>query len=711
MLGEIGCAGTSPIWVKAERAPCRLAGVVRAPTPPPTAATRASWPLVVLLCGLPLWWVAGVLSLMPLLVSVPMAWQLLRMPTVHLPRGSGWWLLFLVWVILGVAVLWADAPDAVPGGGAGRLMVFGYRLWWYLACTVVLLWVGNLSRASLPDRWVLRLAGSVFVVSALGGLLGVLRPELEFRSLLELVLPRGLRGNGFVSSLIHPEAADNQSVLGRVEPRPKAPFPFTNSWGSAISLSLAFFVAALRETGRGTRVVAGVLFAIAAIPVLYSLNRGLWASLVVGALGYCTLLAVRRRPAALTGIAAAAAIVLVAGMLSPLGGLVQERMAHQHSNDRRGQLLGTTVHSVSTGSPVVGFGNTRDVQGSFASIAGAATPECPACGVPPLGTQGQLWLVLFSQGWPGLAFFLIFVLLALSRCWRCRTVNQTVCTFVLAFFLIQFPIYDSLGISLFLVMIAVGLVFREERLGAEPVERVHGTVADLAARVRAASPTLLALVVAGAALGAAVASVEPPRYSRTTWIELAPTPVAIDHDLARIGTGNPVVTRVRSITLDTESALLRSPPVLAEAARVTGRSPDELNRATTVLAVPNSRVLEVSVRATGARLAVRDSDALVDAYLEARAAWLAGRRTGLATAVETELRLLAGTGASGQQTKQYLTASVARMVSADTSPGSLLRASDARRAGSRRAEAMTTGVALGLLLGCARVNRRTRRIR
>ena len=32
-----------------------------------------------------------------------------------------------------------------------------------------------------------------------------------------------------------------------------------------------------------------------------------------------------------------------------------------------------------------------------------------------LGTQGHLWLVLFSQGWLGLAFFLIFLVLALAR--------------------------------------------------------------------------------------------------------------------------------------------------------------------------------------------------------------------------------------------------------------------------------------------------------
>ena len=66
-----------------------------------------------------------------------MAWQLMRLRTVHLPRGFGWWLLFLVWVALGFGVLGAHAPGSVDNGGAGRYLVFGYRLWWYAACTVV----------------------------------------------------------------------------------------------------------------------------------------------------------------------------------------------------------------------------------------------------------------------------------------------------------------------------------------------------------------------------------------------------------------------------------------------------------------------------------------------------------------------------------------------------------------------------------------------
>lgn len=673
-----------------------------------------SWPLVVLFCGLPVWWVLGLFSVMPLLLSVPMAWQLTRLRTVHLPRGFGWWLLFLVWVLLGAGVLWADAPGAVSGGGASRLLVFGYRFWWYVACTIVLVWVANMPRDVLPDRRVLRLGGCAFVVTALGGLLGVLRPELEFRSLVELLLPGGLRSNGFVSSLVHPEAAEIQSVLGRPEPRPKAPFPYTNSWGSALSLSLVLFVAALRGSGRGVRVAAALLMALAVVPVLYSLNRGLWASLAAGAVCLGLLMALRRRPAASGAVAVATAVVIVIGLVSPLGGIVEERLAHQHSNDRRGQLLESTVRSVTAGSPVVGFGSTRDVQGSFSSIAGAATADCPACGVPPLGTQGQLWLVLFSQGWPGLVFFLVFVLLALSRCWRCRTVNETVCTFVLGFFLAQLPIYDSLGLALFLVMMTVGLVVREDLEAPRRtpgLARGRSTATDLGGQVRAALPMVGLLVVGGAAVGATVATLEPARFERSVWIELAPTPITLDRDLAQAGTAAPVVSRIRAVTLDTESSLLHSPRALAAAARTTGSSPETLERATTVSAVPNTRVLTFSVRAPTRSEAVRDSDAIARAYLDAREAWLSQRRSQIVERVHGELAALLVDGPSGQHTRDFLTAFAARMVAADTSAGTVVRASAPEQVTRGHPVTVTSAAALGLLVASSRIPHTPRRTR
>ena len=663
-----------------------------------------------LVCGLPVWWVAGLFSIMPLLLSVPMAWQLMRLRTVHLPRGFGWWLLFLVWVALGFGVLGAHAPGSVDNGGAGRYLVFGYRLWWYAACTVVLLWIVNLSREALPDRRVLRLAGLVFLVTAVGGVLGVLRPELQFRSLLELALPGGLRHNEFVSSLIHPEAADLQSVLGRPEPRPKAPFPFTNTWGSVFSLSLVFFLAALREVRTSVRVAAAALLAVAVAPVLYSLNRGLWASLAIGAAGLLVLVAIRRGPQALPALAAVVIVTVVVGITSPVGAMVQDRLNHQHSNERRSQLLEDTMQSVTTGSPLVGFGSTRDVQGSFFSISGAATPDCPACGVPPLGTQGQLWLILFSQGWLGLAFFLVFVLLALSRCWRCRTRNQTVCTFVLVFFLLQLPVYDSLDLSLLLVVMALGLVFRDELLDPKAVPADRGrTVGSLTAQLRTALPVLCVLMGVGGLAGAAVAASRPPVYERSVWIELAPAPVSLDRELAAADGSRPVPKKTRALTLDTESALVRSTQSLRAASRVSGRSSASLDQAIEVAAVPSSRVLVVSVLSSSRSQAVRDSQAVVDAYLETRTAWLDKRRTRLTTGLEDQMNQLRTNVLPGQPTRSNLNAVMVRLTSASTSAGTVVRASGVGSPPSRTPEAVTSGVALGLLAGCTRLRNARRR--
>ena len=56
---------------------------------------RNAWPLAALVIGLPLWWVLGLVELAPIALAVPMAVQLLRRRTIHLPGGFGWWLLFL----------------------------------------------------------------------------------------------------------------------------------------------------------------------------------------------------------------------------------------------------------------------------------------------------------------------------------------------------------------------------------------------------------------------------------------------------------------------------------------------------------------------------------------------------------------------------------------------------------------------------------------
>ena len=214
-----------------------------------------------------------------MVLTVVMADQLLRRRKIALPRGFAVWALFLAWMALGIFVLFADAPDAVPGGNSSRILIFAYRAAWYLTATVVLLWVANLRESELPTRWVYQLLGFMFVVTAVGGLVGVLAPTIEFTSAVEMLLPRGLRGNGLVQAIVHPAVADIQNVLGRPEARPKAPFAYANSWGSNLLLYLPFFLVAwFRQGPRWQRFVGPVVLAMAAIPVVYSLNRGLWVA-------------------------------------------------------------------------------------------------------------------------------------------------------------------------------------------------------------------------------------------------------------------------------------------------------------------------------------------------------------------------------------------------------------------------------------------------
>ncbi|QYJ04215.1 hypothetical protein KUV85_00610 [Nocardioides panacisoli] len=664
---------------------------------------QSAAPLALLTVGLPVWWVLGIQAFLPLALAAGMAWYLMRRDTrVHVPPAAAWWLLFLVWVVLGCALLWSDAPGAVDGGGGpGRPIVYGYRLAWYLACTIVLLWVGNSSRARLPDRTVHGLIGVLFVVAAAGGLLGLAVPQLEFRSALESVLPGGLRANSFVSSLVHVEVADVQYVLGHPSPRPKAPFAFTNTWGSVLALSVVFLVVRAIRSGARTRLAVAGVIAVALVPVVHSLNRGLWVCLGLGALGAVVLAVRRMRADRAVLLVAGAAVAVVMVALSPLSNVVSERLDNQHSNDRRGQLLEATVSAVSEGSPVAGFGTTRDVEGSFASIAGGATPDCPACGVPPLGTQGHLWLVLFSQGWLGLAFFLTFLMSWLWRSWRCRTLNETVATFVLVFFAIQLFVYDTLGLPLMLVMVAIGLVWREQREAATTPR----TTAQLLARGRQVVPVAVTLAVVGATLGWFLTpGGDDVDHVSEARIALTPVPVYLAAGLGTAEEAGPIAG-ARDITIDTEAALVLSErtlqPVAVQQAANGGPDTDDLREALQVTAVPNTDLLVVRFRAADPAVAQQGAEEVADSYLASRQAYLERRRQSLVSELRGVLKELPTGDPAAIRVSEQLNVAINRLLADKQSVGRLVRVVPASAESPDRAVTTVSGLGLGLLVGVA----------
>lgn len=382
---------------------------------------RPGWPFVATFALFPLWWALGLGVLIFIVMAVPMTLHLWRRWPVRLPPGFGLWALFLIWLVAGWFMLSVNPVGTVTGTVPGRSMAYSLRLVSYLALTVMLVYVGNLTEKELPRRRIVALMAWMFAVTVGGGLAGVLVPSFEFTSPLEAVLPGSLRSNSYVLSMVHPALSQVQDVLGFAAPRPKAPYEFTNSWGNNLSMSGLWFVCLIAIGGPTRRralrwAVLGAGLAIAMVPAIWSLNRGMWIGVGLS-IGYLAVrLALQRRIGLLAGVVSGLLLMLLLIPLTPLGGVITGRLDNPRSNDIRSSLSDLTIDMVNE-SPVLGFGSTRTMLGSPESLAVGRSPACPQCGNWVIGSNGQLWQLLISTGYPGTALYLLFFAYGI---WRFR---------------------------------------------------------------------------------------------------------------------------------------------------------------------------------------------------------------------------------------------------------------------------------------------------
>ena len=581
-----------------------------APLPP-------GWSLVLLFAGYPLWWALGCAPFVALMCTIPLIAELRHRGRLQAPPGFGLWVMLLLWMLMGALLLQVDAPQAVPGNSNGRYLVFAYRFAWFASAAVVLLYVANM-RGRLSRLWFCRTFGSMFIVCVAGGLLGSLFPRFEFRSPVELVVGGG--ANGFISSLVHPTASQVQTFLGYEQGRPSAPFSFTNEWGLHLALTLPFFVVGwfYRASLRRRLFGSGVLV-LSVVPVVASLNRGLWLALIVCGVALALRAALLGRPLALGGILLAVALAAVVIVASPLGDLVSQRLDNGNSNNGRLNLAGQTWESTLKGSPIVGFGTTRDPAGNWHSIAAGSTAECPRCTPPPLGTQGHLWFLLFSTGLVGLALYLSFFGLALVRGAFTPSPYSTAAVSAVLMHLVTLPFYNAVDPALFTAMAAVGLLHRDRLAravaGSARVPRwVFEPISPGAYLTRARRHLVLlgALVGVGAALGAAVQvpGGTPQQAQQKVFVR-------DNRSFEAVGQADSASS---TFSLDTEAQLIRSDAVADGIRRATGSqlSDAEIIDRITVTALPNTRILIIHVQMRGPRMASAAAADAADAYLAER---------------------------------------------------------------------------------------------
>jgi polysaccharide biosynthesis protein PslJ len=415
------------------------------PVSPPHAHRRSlagAWPLLVLFPLLPLWWVLGISGLVLSLCLLPLLAALILRRRILVPRGFGLYLLFLLWCAFSAAELQS----------ARQTFSAAYRGSMYLAAGLLFLYILNTPRDRLsPDRAV-RILASFFVITVIGGLVGMVIPNITFTTLAKGFVPPSMLSDTFVSDLVSASTSSGRAFAAYPIYRPKAPFIYTNEWGAAYAMSLPFALCAIAKArtkiARDTLVILGL---VSVFPLVFSLNRGAWLSAMAGVL-YATVRLARGRNGQLLRVGAAVALLVGAVLfVTPLGEIVVTRLQNGYGDAHRAELYSESIGLVRA-SPVLGYGAPVLIEGNLSA-----------------GTHGQLWTILVSQGVPGLVFFTGWHLWAL---WRAAKrlppghpgdgVVRFWCEVAIFVALVQMPYYDLLPWGLSIAMVAAALAWREE---------------------------------------------------------------------------------------------------------------------------------------------------------------------------------------------------------------------------------------------------------
>lgn len=395
------------------------------------------WPLGLGFLGYPLWWVLGVGDFIWPIVGVILIhylWTRLGGRT-RLPRGFGIWLFFLAWVLVSAVAL--DSP--------GRFLGFAYRCLLYFAATAIFVYVYN-SRPWIPDLSVVRVLGGFWFVVVAGGLVAATFPLFSIRTPLAYILPGSLLDNEVVREMALRRVTQyDPTSYFHLAPRPSAPFLYTNGWGNAYSLItplVVYWVGHVRRRWRAFALVAVV--ALSTVPAALTQNRGMLIGLGVVAVTVVAASVRAGRVNVAAWVAATAVVAVLVFAVSPVARALEERLAVSSSTEDRFNLYQEAIERT-LASPILGYAAPR--------------PSLTA-GAPSVGTQGQLWMVLFSHGYVAAAAFLVWFVLVFVRSARRRSMLAIVVTGALAATVAEAFYYGFMGVGLMIIMVLAALGMR-----------------------------------------------------------------------------------------------------------------------------------------------------------------------------------------------------------------------------------------------------------
>lgn len=405
-----------------------------------TSSRLPTWPVTVMFAYYPLWWVLGMADVAWILVGLVMALYLGLSRDARVPHGFGLWLAFILWMVLSLSQL-----DTF-----GRFVGFGYRSLHYVAATVVFVYIYN-NRQRITDRFVSGALTTFWVITVAGGFLGMTLPNVVVRTPLSYVLPDSLINNELVGLMVVRRFAQyNPDGFVAVDPRPAAPFLYTNNWGNAYSLLLPFVALYLCKVWGERRfwwVAAAVPLSL--IPAFATLNRGMFLGIALAGFYISFRYLLLGNLKVLVGIATIGVLTLGAATQLSVQDKVFERVEETSTTEDRAQIYTQTLVDVRE-SPLLGYGAPRP----------SANPN-----IPPVGTHGQFWIVLHSHGIPAVLFFMGFLTWCFLRsAWR-RDPTGILSNTVILVSLAESFYYGFLPTGLYITLIACAVALRSaERL-------------------------------------------------------------------------------------------------------------------------------------------------------------------------------------------------------------------------------------------------------
>jgi hypothetical protein len=415
-------------------------------TLPGWATPRHGWQPYAIFLGLPLWWLAGLSFFMWPLIVAPIVYPLLRRGELRAPRRFGVWLLFIGWMI----------ASGIELHSASRVIAWSWRLSFYLSATVLFLWIYNASRERIPTRAVINGMAGFWVCVIYGGWLAVVYPTLQLSSPAEYIFPHSLLNNTYFYAHVHLQVAEVQRFLGFEEGRPQTFFAYTNAWGSTCAMLTPIALAALAAKpgpvwGRILKVTLG----LSVVPIIFSLNRGLWLSLGVGLAYAAVRFGALRDIQRVMRVVGAVVVVAVVIAFSPLGGLVSGRFTHQTGDTSR-LARDQAAQSQIAASPVLGYGAPQQ------NTALTHTQKS-------VGTESEIFLLLYSHGVPALFLYGAWMAYTIVRTAKSRSRDSPPLFWVhvaLIVAFVQSPYYELTERIPFMLVFAA-LLYRDIALQSE----------------------------------------------------------------------------------------------------------------------------------------------------------------------------------------------------------------------------------------------------